>query len=309
MSTLAVGTMNFGRRTDEGESERIVRRAIDCGLRFFDTANTYNDGTSERILGRALGAQRSECKIATKVGAGQRDGKREGLSRTAIQQALDDSLSRLGTDYVDVYYLHTPDHGTPIEQTLEGISAVLEAKKAKSWGVSNYAAWQILEMIQLCDANRVPRPVISQVLYNPLVRELEIEYFSFAKRYRIHTTVYNPLAGGLFAGKHRRGVAPETGTRFSGNEIYQRRYLSDRMFDQIDALQALARESGFSLLELAYAWTAGRPGVDSVLIGPASVEHLDQAIAACEKRLPPVAMERINALHLAYLGTDVHYVR
>ncbi len=305
---IAVGTMNFGKRTPAPESERIVHRAIERGVTFFDTANAYNDGESERILGKALAPRRESVQIATKVGFGRVNGKPEGLARARILAAIDASLGRLGTDYVDVYYLHVPDHTTPIEESLDAMAEVLRAKKARAWGVSNYASWQILEMDRLADARGMPRPVIAQQMYNLLIRQLDVEYFAFARRFPIHTTVYNPLAGGLLAGKHARD-ASQAGSRFDGNKLYQRRYWTERMFDLVDALKGIAAEEGKGLVELAYAWVAHRPGVDSVLVGPASADHLDAAIDGCAKTLSDATLGKLDELHRAFQGTDAGYAR
>ena len=145
---VALGAMNFGKRTDESESKRIIDRAFELGVRHIDTANAYTDGNSERIVGKAIKSRRADVTLATKVGFGRMaGGKPEGLSRTRIFEAIDESLGRLGTDYVDIYYLHVPDHATPIEESLDALAELYEKKKIRSWGISNYGAWQALEMI------------------------------------------------------------------------------------------------------------------------------------------------------------------
>ncbi|MBA3377037.1 MAG: aldo/keto reductase, partial [Actinobacteria bacterium] len=211
--------MNFGKRTAEAEAKSIVARALELGILHIDTANAYGDGISESIVGDALRGKRDGVTIATKCGFGRIAGKPEGLSKARIREAIDGSLSRLGTDHVDVYYLHVPDHDTPIDDTLDGVAELLEQKKILAWGVSNYAAWQVLEMIQKADARKMARPVIAQQLYNVLLRQLDIEYFAFARRYDMHTTVYNPLAGGLLSGKHARDGSTQGGSRFDKNRL------------------------------------------------------------------------------------------
>ncbi|MFO0660358.1 MAG: aldo/keto reductase [Polyangiaceae bacterium] len=307
---LSLGTMNFGRRTSASEAEVIVRRAYDHGIRLFDTANMYCDGDSEKILGKAIAPIRAGSIIATKVGLGKRATGRgnEGLARAAILASIDASLSRLGLDYVDVLYLHAPDASTPIEETLDAIKTVLTSGKIRAWGVSNYASWQVLEMMHQCDLFGIMRPAISQVIYNLLVRQIEVEYTRFAMRYGLHTTVYNPLAGGLLSGKHTQGEIAK-GSRFDGNSLYQRRYLTEPMFHLVDQLSALAAEAGMTLVDLSYAWLASRPGVDSILVGPGSVEHLDAAVDALAKVVPADLSKKIDELHRAYLGTDVRYAR
>jgi aryl-alcohol dehydrogenase-like predicted oxidoreductase len=305
---VVVGTMNFGRRTPEAEARRIVERALERGVPLLDTANVYNDGESERILGRALAGRRGRARVATKVGSALGSGPPEGLSRARVRAACEESLGRLGIETIDLYYLHRPDPRTPFEETLEALQALLQEGKILHWGVSNFASWQILELNGLSARAGMPLPAVSQVIYNLLVRQLDVEYFAFTRAHPLHTTVYNPLAGGLLTGKALR-QEPERGGRFDGNPMYQRRYLSERFFAQVEAYQALAREAGMSLTELAYRFVASRPGVDSVLLGPATLEHLDAGLEACARPLPPEVGTQVDALHRAYLGTDATYAR
>lgn len=310
-----LGTMNFGRRTDEAESKRILSRALDLGIRHIDTANAYSDGASERIVGEALRQKRDSVVLATKCGFGRIDGKLEGLGRKRIEAAIDESRRRLGTEWVDIYYLHVPDPATPIEETLDAIADLLDRKKIGAWGVSNYAAWQILEMMNLTHgegalAKRgLQRPAIAQQLYNVLFRQLDVEYIPFARRYKLHTTVYNPLAGGLLTGRHSRDGSTQKGSRFDKNKLYQGRYFSDVMFDRVGQLADLAKTEGLSLLELSYAWLAGRAGVDSILLGPASVTQLEQGVSACQIVLSPELRGAVDALERTWMGTDTNYVR
>jgi aryl-alcohol dehydrogenase-like predicted oxidoreductase len=305
-----LGAMNFGRRTTPEESRAILARAFELGVRHIDTANAYGDGVSERIVGEFVKGRRDEVVIATKCGFGRTAaGRAEGLSGKRISDAIDESLSRLGTDFVDVYYLHVPDHDTPIEETLDAVATLLERKKIRAWGVSNYAAWQVLEMIHIADARKMPRPAIAQQLYNILLRQLDVEYFAFARRYELHTTVYNPLAGGLLAGKHLRDGSTQKGTRFDKNRLYQGRYFTEAMFDRVEALVDLAKAERMTLLELSYAWLAGASGVDSIILGPASVKQLEEGVAACSRGLSPEVRGLVDALHRVWLGTDTYYVR
>jgi aryl-alcohol dehydrogenase-like predicted oxidoreductase len=158
-------------------------------------------------------------------------------------------------------------------------------------------------------ARGLPRPVIAQQLYNVLIRQLDVEWFPFARSYKLHTTVYNPLAGGLLTGKHQRDGSTQKGSRFDRNRLYQGRYFTDAMFDRVDALADLARAEGMSLLELSYAWVAGSAGVDSILIGPASVTQLEEGVAACRLPLSPEVRGVIDALYRSWMGTDTNYVR
>ncbi len=309
-----LGTMNFGRRTPEPESTRILARALERGITLFDTANAYVAGESERILGEAMAACREKVVLATKCGFGRIDGRPEGLSPERLLTAIDESLRRLRTDWIDIYYLHVPDRTTPIEATLDAVATLLEKKKIRAWGISNYAAWQVLEMMHLTQseplrARGLPRPVIAQQLYNVLFRQLDIEWFSFARRYDLHTTVYNPLAGGLLTGRHARDGSTQKGSRFDKNRLYQGRYFTEAMFDRVDALSQLASEEGLSLVALSYAWLSQAPGVDSILLGPASLAQLDEGLDACERTLAPELRQRLDALHRTWQGTDTAYVR
>jgi aryl-alcohol dehydrogenase-like predicted oxidoreductase len=306
---LVLGAMNFGKRTAAPESERIVRRALERGIRLFDTANSYNAGESERILGRALGPDRAKVVLSTKAGLGLVPGKPEGLTPNALRSALEGSLDRLGTDFVDVYYLHVPDRTTPIERTLDGMSEIVLSRRVRSWGISNYASWEILEMNRLAEARGLARPSVAQLLYNVLQRQLDVEYFAFARHYPIHTMTYNALAGGLLTGRHRFEAQPEKGSRFDGNAMYRRRYWTPEMFRRVEQLGEIAKSEGCSLVELAYAWTASRPDVDSVLVGPATVAQLDEAIDAVARTLSAASQARIDELGRDWAGTDTNYVR
>ena len=299
---LVVGTMNFGKRTSEPEAQRIVARALERGLDFFDTANVYNAGESERILGRAIKGKKA--RVATKMGIGNM-GEPEGLAPERIDAAIDESLKRLGTDSVDLYYFHKPDHSRPLEPSVRAMEKLIDQGKVKAWGVSNFASWQIVEILGFAQV----KPRVSQVIYNLLVRQLELEYFKFAAKHGVHTTVYNPLGGGLLAGKLKRDTDLPKGSRFDNNVQYQRRYLSDRFFDLAEAFARLAAEAGRTPVELAYQWTASRPGVDSILLGPGSVEQLDAAIDALQKTLPKEVIDKADQLYRDFHGTDATYAR
>lgn len=308
---LSLGAMNFGKRTAEAESLAIMSRAFELGVRHIDTANVYTDGSSERIVGRFLkdAAVRAATVVATKCGFGRVQGRPEGLAPERVLSACEASLERLGLPSVDLYYLHVPDPHTPLDETLGALAELIARRKIRAWGVSNYAAWQVLEMMQLADARGMPRPVVAQQLYNALIRQLDVEWFSFARAHGVHTTVYNPLAGGLLSGKHARDGSTQKGSRFDKNRLYQNRYFTGAMFDRTEALTALAVEAGMTLLELSYAFVAGAPGVDSVLLGPASVAQLTSSVDATKRELTPETRSAVDALHRSWLGTDTYYVR
>lgn len=304
-TSLALGTMNFGGRTPRDEALRIVARAVDAGVDLLDTANVYTDGASERIVGEA--ARGTSVRVATKVGLARVGRRPEGLGAATIRAACDASLARLGRDTIDLYYLHAPDPDTPHEETLGALASLLQAGKIRAWGVSNFASWQILELVQAAPAFGLPAPAVAQQLYNALVRQLDVEYFAFARRHPIHTTVYNPLAGGLLTGRYRAGDPPPKGSRFEKNALYRGRYFRPALLRATDALTAVSADEGLSLVELAYGFVLGHPDVGSVLVGPGTVAHLDAALGA--RPLSPEVRARVDAVYLDLVGTDARYAR
>jgi aryl-alcohol dehydrogenase-like predicted oxidoreductase len=305
LASVSIGTMNFGGRTSATDAERIVLRALDAEATLFDTANAYGDGESERILGAALKGRRDRARIATKVGLK----KREGLSKASVLAAADESLSRLRTEYVDLYYLHAPDPHTPLADTLDAMQTLLESGKIRAWGVSNFASWQIMQLNALCDSRAMPRPAASQVLYNLLVRQLDLEYFAFERAHPIHTTVYNPLAGGLLARVPVPGEVPPKGSRFDRAEHYRKRYWNASLIKLASRFDELAAAHGHSLLALAYAFVVSTPGVHSVLCGPATVEHLEAALKGCATELAADVRQKVDAIYRDFIGTDASYAR
>jgi aryl-alcohol dehydrogenase-like predicted oxidoreductase len=282
VSRLVMGTMTFGSQVDEEEAAAMIDVCLDAGVNMLDTANAYNAGASESILGSALKGRRDDLLVATKVFNPMGEGRDDrGLGRAAIHKAIDSSLGRLQTEYVDLYYLHQPDWDTPIEETLEAMNDLVQSGKVRYIGVSNYAAWQICDI--LCRSERRAwQPVaISQQMYNLLARRVEEEYEAFSRQFGVFDIVYNPLAGGLLTGKHAPSSVPAEGTRFSV-EMYRDRYWNSAQFEAVEALEEAAREHGMSLLELSYRWLLSRPLVDAVLMGASSLDQLRANLAACE---------------------------
>jgi len=285
VAPLVLGTMTFGDRVDRSAAARMVEQCRDAGITMFDTANAYNDGESERILGEVVGPIRSQVLIASKVfnpmGTGEDD---RGLRRPAIEKALDASLQRLGTDYLDLYYLHSPDPQVPVEESMEAMQDAVTAGKVRHVGLSNYAAWQVAEIRGLQDDRGWPGVRVCQPMYNLLARRLDDEYAAFSQRYGIFNIVYNPLAGGLLTGKHADPDKPAAGTRFAENlsEMYRERYWNQTQFEAVAALQKVASEAGMTLIQLAFRWLLGRPVVGSVLIGASDSDQLAANIQAAQ---------------------------
>ena len=306
--TLWLGAMNFGGRVSKEASQSIIAHALSRGLVHIDTSNSYGDGESERIVGASIGKS-LDVVVATKVGMARRGGRSEGLSPQAIVASVDASRKRLGRDILDILYLHAPDPETPIEATLETLVQLIDERKIGSWAVSNYAAWQVAEMLLLCEARKWPKPALSQVLYNTLVRQIELEYLPFARARGVKTVVYNPLAGGLLSGKHRSENLPNSASRFAKNTLYQKRYWSKPMFDRVTALEGIARDARRSLVALSYGFLAAREGVSGILVGPSEVSHIDDAIDAMSLPLDTSILNKIDAFESSILGTDARYAR
>lgn len=311
VSRLSFGTMPFGSQADAAASIRMVDRCIDAGINFFDTANMYNKGLAETILGKALRGRRDKVVLATKVRFKMGEGPDEsGLSRAAIRNAIEASLRRLETDYVDVYYLHWPDYGVPIEETLSVLEELVREGKVRYPAVSNYAAWQVCEILWVAEKRGFTPPAISQPMYNLLARGIEEEYLPFAKKFGVAVIPYNPLAGGLLTGKHRKQSGPISGTRFDNNQLYLGRYWHDDYFAAVDDLAAIAREAGKSLVELSLQWLLGRDEVDSVILGASRLEQLEENLKACEGPPPDKeTLDRCDAVWKSLRGVTPKYNR
>jgi aryl-alcohol dehydrogenase-like predicted oxidoreductase len=307
LAALVVGTMNFGRRTDERESQACIERALALGVRAFDTANLYADGLSEAILGRVLEGSRS-VQVATKVGLRLIDGRPEGLAPERVLEAVDGSLARLRRDTVDLLYLHAPDRRVPVDETLGAVRDLVRAGKVRHLGVSNYASWEVLEIALACDRMGLERPRATQVVMNVAIRLVEAEHLRFAAKYGLHVTAYNPLAGGLFA-RALDPSRPEPGTRFALHAHYARRYGSPRFTALSEAIRAIASRHGTTPAAVAYGWLAAHAGVDSVIAGPSRRAHVEAAVEALSKAVAPELLAEVAEAQRAFDDTDATYAR
>lgn len=285
---VVFGTMTFGAQVDEDEATRMVDVCREAGITMFDTSNNYAGGRSEEILGRIVKPFRDEVLISTKGGShvGQDDASVAGLSREAILQAVDGSLRRLDVDRIDVYYLHRPDWNTPIEETLEALAEVVAAGKVRYVGQSNFAAWQITQMIYLARMNGWPEILISQPMYNLIGRRVDAEYAAASRALGLTNITYNPLAGGLLTGKHRLDEQSAPGTRFA-NPMYRDRYWNEAQFDAVERLRKVAEGAGLTLIELAYRWVLGSELADGMLLGASGLDQLRSNLAALDG--PPLS--------------------
>ncbi len=310
VSQLTLGTMTFGGQTDERASFAIMDMASAGGINIFDTANTYNQGESERIVGKWLKGRRADMLLATKVRGQMGDGPNDvGLSRHNIMRAAEKSLTRLQTDYIDIYYLHMPDYATGIEESLRAMDDLVRQGKVRYVGISNYAAWQAADILAIADKRGLTAPVITQNVYNLITRGVEAEFLPFLRAHPMAMTVYNPIAGGLLTGKHRK-EAPDKGTRFDRDANYYKRYWSEENLDAVDKLSAVAGQAGISLLQLAYRWLAQNPLVTTILSGVSNVQQLEQNLQALDG--PPLSDDVLAACDQVWLslaGTRFAYNR
>lgn len=309
VSNVCMGTMTFGSKiSTQQEVDRAVAMALEEGINFFDTADQYVDGMSEVMLGKALGKARKEAVVASKVGYPYKGKTFFSLSRSSILDGIDGTLKRLGTDYVDIYYLHAPDYHTSLEESLEAMNDVVRQGKARYIGMSNYAAWQLCEAMYICRRNHWAMPVVSETCYNALTRDAERELVPFLMDKEMGMTVFNPLAGGLLTGKYQFEV-PASGTRFE-NPAYQKRYWRQDNFHAVSLLKEAADRLGISLLELAFQWCLNREWVTSVITGFSSVAQLEHNIAALRgKGLPQETMDQVDAVWNEISGGRVQYNR
>ena len=284
VSPLCLGTMMFGDRTDEAEAARIVDSARDAGVNFVDTADAYARGGSERIVGRLLARDRDRWVLATKVGNPMGDGPNErGTGRKWLMQAIDRSLDRLGTDYVDVYYLHKDFLDTPLEETLEAMGDILASGKALHFGVSNFRGWRIAEVVRVCGELGIARPVVCQPYYNAMNRQPEAEILPACHHHGIGVAPYSPLARGVLVGKYAPGEAPPPDTRAGRND---RRMMETEFRPEslamAQTLKSHAEAKGLTATQFAFAWVLRNRIVTSVIAGPRTLEQWQAYLSAVD---------------------------
>jgi len=306
VSKLCLGTMTFGLQCDEATSVAILDRAAQGGMTFIDTADVYPLGSplelvgrTEEIVGRWLRGKREQFILATKCGfdMGPLDWQR-GASRKHVLHAVDASLKRLGTDYEDLYQVHHPDADTPIDETLEALDTVLRSGKARYIGCSNYPAWRLARALGRSEAMGLHKFISTQPRYNLLFRQNERELFPLCREEGIAVIPYNPLAGGMLTGKHRRSETPAEGRFTFGKaaKMYTERYWHDREWDTVDAFVKMAGQAGLEPATLAMAWVIANPVVTAPIIGASRPEQLDAILAAAELKLDPALKTALDEL-------------
>ncbi|MDB5373443.1 MAG: NADP-dependent oxidoreductase [Belnapia sp.] len=286
VSRLCLGTMMFGGPTDTTTSHRLIAKASESGINFLDTADAYNAGKSEEVVGTAIAGNRHAwilaTKIANRVGKGPNEG---GLSRKWVIQGAEACLKRLGTDFVDILYLHKEDHATPLETTVRALAELVRAGKIRHFGVSNYRSWRIAEICRLCDDIGIDRPIVSQPYYNAMNRQPEVEQIPAAMHYGLGVVPYSPLARGVLTAKYRPGEAPEAGSRAARQD--KRMLETELRAESLDIAQTIRKHAesvGTTAAHFAIGWVLNNRLVTASIVGPRTEAHLDDYLAALTYR-------------------------
>ena len=281
---VALGTMTFGGQTNARDAGRMLDMFLDEGHTWVDTAYMYTDGASERILGRLLKERRRKVFLATKAYPDKLGpGKPRGLTAGSVRGQLEGSLKRMKLDCVDLFYLHAPDNRTPLEDTLAACMELRAEGKLRETGLSNYASWQVAEVVGICLRNGWIPPIIYQGMYNAVTRDVERECQPACCRFGLDFIAYNPLAGGFLTGKHTALEKPPKSGRFAG-EYYRDRFWKKEYFEALALLQPAVKRSRITLAEAAIRWLMHHSQADSILLGASKVEHLAQNLGACRKK-------------------------
>ncbi len=296
VSEICLGTMTFGNQCDEPTSRAIMDKAFDYGVTFFDTADAYPIGSTQASLGRTeetignwLKGRREQIVLATKffipMGAGPND---RGGSRKHIFQAVEASLRRLQTDYIDLYQMHFPDFETPLDETLRALDDLVRSGKVRYIGCSNYPAWLLVKALWISDKLGLARFDSVQPRYNLLFRHIEAELFPLALDQGIGVISYNPLAGGVLTGRYQAGQSVQEGTRFgleNAGQLYRARYWQEAQMQAADQLKQLCDEREVSITQVAIAWVLAQPAITSAIVGASKAEQLDQSLPAVDLTL------------------------
>ena len=286
VSPLCLGSMMFGDATNEADSHAIIARAKDQGVNFIDTADTYNGGRSEEVVGRAIAKDRGWWVLATKMANPMEPGPNgRGLSRYHAMRAVDASLKRLNTDVIDILYLHKEDHDTPLAEVVRALADMIRAGKIRYFGVSNHRAWRVAEICRLCDEAGIDRPVVSQPLYNALNRMVEVEHLPACAHFGLGVFPYSPLARGVLTGKYRANVAPPEGTRAARRDkrMMETEWRPESLNIAAD-IAAHATARGITPGQFALAWVLNNRLITGVIGGPRTMEQWEEYVGALSYR-------------------------
>ena len=295
VSELCLGTMTFGHGTSESEARAMVERALDAGINFFDTANSYADAQSEVYLGKALRGRRREAVVASKfynpMGSGPND---SGMSRYHIMNAVDDSLRRLGMDHLDIYYVHHVDQQTPIEEMLRALDDLVHQGKVRYIACSNYEAWRLVEALWIARANGLSRFVCHQAQYSLVVRDIERDLVPACRHAGLGVVAWGPLAGGFLSGKYRPGERTKPGTRSESGWAYPADYFAESADETLRALLDVSARLDRSPAQTAIRWLLEQRGVSSVIVGARTLDHLETNIGSTGWVLPQEAADELS---------------
>jgi aryl-alcohol dehydrogenase-like predicted oxidoreductase len=296
ISEIGLGGNTFG-LFDQSQAISIIQNALDQGINFIDTADAYNKGRSEEIIGKAIKSRRSEAIVATKFSGPTAEGVNDrGASRYHILQAVDASLKRLDTEYIDLYYLHRPDATTPISETLRTLDDLIHAGKVRYIGCSNFKAWQIADAYRVSENHDFERFAVLQSQYNLLERGIESEVVPCCQHYGMAIIPWSPLAGGFLSGKYRANETLPPGARLTAVNAISKSILTKANFESLQKLQVIAKNSNHSTLELAIGWLLSQKWIASVIIGTTSMEQLNTNAAAAKVELASDEMAALNGL-------------
>jgi len=305
VSELCFGAMTFGGRgywtnvgqVEQQEADALVGAALEAGVNFFDTADVYSEGRSEEILGRALGARRKDVVLATKVRGRTGPGPNDvGLSRKHVLESCDGSLRRLGTEYIDLYQVHSYDPKTPLEETLRALDDLVRAGKVRYIGASNYTGWQLMKALAISDAQHLERFVTLQALYSLIARDLEHELVPLSLEEKLGILPWSPLGAGFLTGKYRRGKPRPTGARRSDARNQFLQFDEERGFDIVDELERIAGAHGATIAQAALNYLLRKPGVTSVIIGAKTMAQLADNLKAADWEMTADEAARLDAL-------------
>ena len=302
--------MTFGGQVVETEAAAMFDYALDQGINFVDTSNNYAATRSETIVGKLIQGRRDKVVLASKVFNKVGDAPdQKGLSHRAIMRAIDESLSRLKTDYLDIYYLHAPDYETSLEESLKAMDALVRSGKVRYIGVSNYASWQLTRLLWIADKEGIATISIAQPMYNLLARGIEQEVLPACRELGVSTIAYNPLSGGLLTGKHQSESAVE-GSRLQTNPQYINRYWNADNHQAVSELSDIARECGQTIIGLSLNWLLHHTNIDAIIVGASNLDHLKtnhEAIA--EGPLTPDALASCDQIWKSLRGDTPIYNR
>jgi aryl-alcohol dehydrogenase-like predicted oxidoreductase len=310
VSVLGLGCNNLGGRLDEVASVRVVNAAVDIGVTMFDTADVYPRGkteASEQLLGKALGPRRKQVVVATKFGLPMdQSGNRQGASRGYIVRAVEGSLRRLGTDWIDLYQLHAPDFSVAIEETLRALQELIAKGKVRYIGCSNYSAWEMVDSLWIAKELGTSAFVSVQNEYSLVVREADREVIPAAHKHSVGFLPFFPLASGLLTGKYRSGEPPPEGARLAYTKPLQERFLNQTNAEMVAGLQAFCERRGCGLLDLAFSWLLSNSAVSSVIAGASTPEQLSANAGALHLTLSPSDLAEIDVITGAERYTHHH---